>query len=164
MMNDSTMSIPNKGARQDSKRDSSSRKSSLSSSARRPGSRLKQSSLSSRTHSRASSLSGTPRHRPLQLLPSMPLSTAYQLEQQSFETSLELKKLRHRCGQLQTALRQTQGQLREERRKAQELNGYAVKLKKKVQYYKRVMREHKMREEGEVSSSSEKEGDDGEEI
>lgn len=92
----------------------------------------------------------------------MPLSTAYQLEQQTFETSLELKKLRHRCGQLHTALTQTQGHLREERRKAQELAGYAVKLKKKVQYYRRVMREHKMREEGEVSSSSGGEGDGGE--
>ena len=92
----------------------------------------------------------------------MPLSTAYQLEQQTFETSLELKKLKHRCGQLQTALTQTQGHLREERRKAQELAGYAVKLKKKVQYYRRVMREHKMREEGEVSSSSGGEGDGGE--
>jgi hypothetical protein len=30
----------------------------------------------------------------------MPLSTAYQLEQKSFETFLELKKLRHRSGQL----------------------------------------------------------------
>ena len=58
-------------------------------------------------------------------------------------------------------LTQTQGHLREERRKNQELAGYAVKLKKKVQYYKRVMREHKMREEGEVSSGGES-GEGGE--
>ncbi len=88
------------------------------------------------TLSQRSLSSSTRKKQPLNLLPPFDLSNAYEQQKQNFDQALKYKHLKEKCQRLTHDLAQANVQLREERKKNQQLSQFCVKLKKQRDHYK----------------------------